>query len=68
MISVTEKDVYFATAKRIARRAILGFIDDPTYGADHYHAKYVSPYWAKGQRPTTVIGQHLFYKLTPEKK
>lgn len=68
VINVTEKDVYFATAKRIARRAILGFIDDPTYGADHYHAKYVSPYWARGQRPTTVIGQHIFYKLTPEKK
>ncbi len=63
VLSVTEDDLHFATAKRIARRAILGFIDDPTYGADHYHAKYVSPAWARGQRPTTVIGQHIFYQL-----
>lgn len=63
VISVTEKDIYFATAKRIARRAILGFIDDPTYGADHYHAKHVSPDWARGKRPSNVIGRHIFYRL-----
>jgi len=64
VISVTDENIHFATAKRIARRAILGFITDPTYGADHYHAKSVSPDWAAGKRPTTIIGQHIFYKLT----
>ena len=31
--------------------------------ADHYHADYVKPYWAKGKTPTITIGKHLFYKL-----
>ena len=31
--------------------------------ADHYHADYVKPYWAKGRTPTITIGKHLFYKL-----
>jgi spore germination cell wall hydrolase CwlJ-like protein len=63
LLAVTDSDIHFATAKRIARRAVLGFVDDPTYGADHYHAKSVTPQWSKGKKPTTVIGRHLFYKL-----
>lgn len=63
LIAVTPGNIHFATALRIARRAILGFLDDPTYGADHYHARSVSPDWARGQSPTTVIGRHVFYKL-----
>jgi spore germination cell wall hydrolase CwlJ-like protein len=31
--------------------------------ADHYHADYVKPYWAKGRAPTITIGKHIFYKL-----
>jgi spore germination cell wall hydrolase CwlJ-like protein len=31
--------------------------------ADHYHADYVKPYWAKVRTPTITIGKHLFYKL-----
>jgi spore germination cell wall hydrolase CwlJ-like protein len=33
-----------------------------TGGADHYHAKYVKPYWAKHLELTCTIGQHIFYK------
>lgn len=60
---VTEKDIYFATALRIARRAVTGALADPTNGATHYHADYVAPHWAKGQKPTAVIGHHIFYRL-----
>lgn len=63
LLAVTEADLYFATALRIARRARLGFIVDPTYGADHYHARHILPEWAKGRCPTNIIGQHVFYKL-----
>ena len=31
--------------------------------ADHYHADYVQPYWAKGKKPVKIIGRHLFYRL-----
>ena len=33
-----------------------------TKGADHYHADYVTPYWAKSLTKTVVIGRHIFYK------
>jgi hypothetical protein len=33
-----------------------------TKGADHYHADYVNPYWAKKLQKTSIIGRHIFYK------
>ncbi|HNQ92216.1 MAG TPA: cell wall hydrolase [Alphaproteobacteria bacterium] len=63
LISVNDSDVYFATAQRVARRALLGFLKDSTYGATHYHARHASPSWTKGQRPCAVIGRHIFYHL-----
>lgn len=64
LLSVDAGDIHFATAQRIARRAVLGLLDDPTRGATHYHAAGVSPYWAKGEKPVTVIGRHIFYKIS----
>lgn len=61
--AVDEKDLYFATALRIARRALTGKVDDLTKGATHYHAVSITPYWARGQKPTTTIGNHVFYRL-----
>lgn len=37
--------------------------EDPTNGANHYHAVNIKPYWTKGQKPVTIIGNHVFYKL-----
>ena len=31
-------------------------------GADHYHADYVNPYWAKDLSKVSTIGRHIFYK------
>lgn len=61
--AVTEKDLHFATAVRIARRAVAGTHPDITGGADHYHAKSITPDWTKGQKPTATIRNHIFYKL-----
>ncbi len=61
--AVTDDNLYFATAVRIARRAVLGQLEDHTLGATHYHADTIKPYWAKGQRPSIVIGNHIFYVL-----
>ncbi|NCT40945.1 MAG: cell wall hydrolase [Alphaproteobacteria bacterium] len=61
--AVGEDDLYFATCLRIARRAVLGQLNDHTGGATHYHADYVAPYWAKGETPTVTIGRHIFYDL-----
>ena len=60
--AVDESDLYFATAVRVARRAMIGRLDDLTNGATHYHANSVSPYWAKNEKPTATIGHHIFYR------
>ncbi|MCB9982430.1 MAG: cell wall hydrolase [Rhodospirillales bacterium] len=62
--SVDDKNLYFATALRIARRAVAGALPDHTGGATHYHADYVEPYWARGHVPCARIGRHVFYKLS----
>lgn len=36
---------------------------DPTLGSEHYHAKYVNPYWAKKEYKTVSIDSHIFYNL-----
>lgn len=61
--AVTEKDADFAEAQKIARRALLDLLPDATAGATHYHAAGMTPYWVKNDRPTAVIGKHIFYKL-----
>lgn len=61
--AVDSKDIHFATASRIARRAAAGVLADITKGATHYHAKETSPYWARGEKPVAVIGRHAFYRL-----
>ena len=33
----------------------------PASDVRHYHTKSIKPYWAKGKRPTLVIGRHCFY-------
>ena len=56
-----EQDREFASCVRIARRAVMGALADPTRGATHYHALGVNPPWAAGRAPSVVIGQHRFY-------
>ena len=46
----------------IIAQNILGKETNYTKGADHYHADYVTPYWAKSMEKTVVIGRHIFYK------
>ncbi len=61
--AVDESDLYFSSAVRIARRAVIGVLPDITNGATHYHTKVISPYWAKGKTPCADIGAHVFYRM-----
>lgn len=64
LMAVNGENIYFATALRVARRAVLGQLGkDITLGADHYHTIDILPYWAKGENPVTILGRHKFYKL-----
>ena len=64
LMAVDKNDIHFASALRIARRAVYGQLgDDPTLGADHYHTVNVAPFWSKGETPLVQIGSHVFFKL-----
>jgi len=38
-----------------------------TNGADHWHADYINPWWAKYGIKTAKIGKHIFYKKVVRK-
>lgn len=63
MLEVTQKDYQFRQAMEIASKAINGTLPDITGGADHYHARFVNPYWAEGQQVVAQVGAHEFYNL-----
>ena len=56
-------EISYRECRWAAVGAVEGWYKDITKGANHYHAKYVSPAWAKGRKPLLQIGPHLFYKL-----
>ena len=49
---------------RLAEEFLFNYrwIIDPTDGATHYHAYYVTPSWAKVKFRTARIESHIFYK------
>lgn len=57
-----------AEAEQILRGVLTGELQDPTGGADHYHADSVNPEWARGMPTTARIGAHTFYNSKGEAK
>jgi spore germination cell wall hydrolase CwlJ-like protein len=53
----------WAQAQRIAAHAMMGLSTSVTGQATHYHANYVSPYWAPRLVHTETIGAHIFYRF-----
>ena len=51
-----------ARAREVATRAVDGLLTPRTSGATHYHANYVSPYWAPSLLRVAAIGRHIFYR------
>ena len=58
---VDENNDVFKLAKRIAQRAVSGFLPDKTRGSTHYHTKNIRPKWSIGKIPAAEIGSHFFY-------
>lgn len=46
----------------VANQVLTGMVPDVTYGATHYHARYVNPYWSASLSKTVTYGSHLFYR------
>lgn len=51
-----------ALTRTIAISALAGLNPLRVAGATHYHASYVSPYWAPSLVRITRIGAHIFYR------
>ncbi len=52
----------WARAEAAARRVLGGTETSSVGTATHYHASYVSPYWAPGLTRLGQIGAHIFYR------
>ncbi len=51
-------------ARLVAQKALSGYVAAGVGSATHYHAVYVSPYWAPTLVKMAQIGAHIFYRWT----
>lgn len=51
----------WASARRLARRALAGAVLSEVGIATHYHADWVVPYWRGSMTKVARVGSHLFY-------
>ena len=49
-------------ARQVATEALRGYVMAQVGQATHYHADYVSPYWAPRLAKVKQIGAHIFYR------
>jgi hypothetical protein len=52
----------FLAARNVAQSALEGTLPNRVGHATHYHAHYVSPYWAPSLAKVGRIGAHIFYR------
>jgi spore germination cell wall hydrolase CwlJ-like protein len=52
----------FARARKVAERALGGFVMKSVGGATHYHTQWVAPWWAPTVTKVAQIGAHIFYR------
>ena len=51
----------WATSQSVAASALAGYVERSVGTATHYHADYVSPYWAPKLAKIKKLGAHIFY-------
>jgi spore germination cell wall hydrolase CwlJ-like protein len=49
-------------ARKVAERALAGYVAAGVGTATHYHADYVHPWWAPTLNKLTQVGAHIFYR------
>ena len=52
----------WAEARQVAEQVLAGTVTSAVGMATHYHANYVSPYWAPKLHKITQMGAHIFYR------
>jgi spore germination cell wall hydrolase CwlJ-like protein len=55
--------VAFEEAKKVAGRALSGYVDRAVGAATYYHADYVFPTWAPTLVKLATVGPHIFYRV-----
>jgi hypothetical protein len=55
------QDAAWAESRRIAAAALAGYVEPKVGTSTHYHADYVSPYWAPKLSKIAKLGAHIFY-------
>jgi spore germination cell wall hydrolase CwlJ-like protein len=50
-------------SRKVARRALGGYVDRAVGTATYYHADYVFPTWAPTLVKLATVGPHIFYRL-----
>jgi spore germination cell wall hydrolase CwlJ-like protein len=55
----------WAEARRVAARALSGFVLRDVGSATHYHTTEVSPDWGPNMMKVAQVGLHVFYRLSP---
>ena len=50
------------SAQDVAATVYYGRNEPQLSGATLYHAVYIRPSWARGQKPVARIGRHVFYR------
>lgn len=55
---------YTIDVERRSGAAVNYAMEFPYAGIDHYHARHIYPFWARGKKPVIAHGDHLFYDLT----
>jgi spore germination cell wall hydrolase CwlJ-like protein len=50
-------------ARRVAERALAGYVDRAVGTATYYHADYVFPTWAPSLVKMATVGPHIFYRM-----
>lgn len=63
LICVTPQDAMFRDCLMVTAGVLTRNYPDITGGANHYHAKAISPKWAQGKEPSAKKGTHLFFNL-----
>lgn len=54
---------FWERARRVAERALSGYIETRVGLATHYHTVAIHPYWAPSLNYLTTIGAHRFYSF-----
>jgi len=55
------QDQAYTLSLQLIQTMEKGLLWDNTYGATHYHATYIRPYWVSDMSYITTVGSHHFY-------